>query len=109
DAISRSFAEAAQLIQVGHQAATLIGSHGQTVYHLPRQEAGELGYSLQLGRGSLIAHLTGITTVSNFRSADIAIGGHGAPLVPRVDAYLLGDYREERCIQNIGGIGNVTY
>jgi anhydro-N-acetylmuramic acid kinase len=109
DAISRTFAEAAQLIQVGHQAATLIGSHGQTVYHRPRQGAGELGYSFQLGRGSLIAHLTGITTVSNFRTADIASSGHGAPLVPRVDAYLLGDSREERCIQNIGGIGNVTY
>lgn len=109
DAISRTFAEAAQLIQVGHQAATLIGSHGQTVYHRPRQGIGELGYSLQLGRGSLIAHLTGITTVSNFRGADIAASGHGAPLVPRVDAYLLGDAREERCIQNIGGIGNVTY
>lgn len=109
DAISRTFAEAAQFIQVGHQAATLIGSHGQTVYHRPRQEAGELGYSLQLGRGSLIAHLTGITTVSNFRTADIAVSGHGAPLVPRVDAYLLGDSRKERCIQNIGGIGNVTY
>jgi anhydro-N-acetylmuramic acid kinase len=109
DAISRTFAEAAQFIQVGHQAATLIGSHGQTVYHRPRQEAGELGYSLQLGRGSLIAHLTGITTVSNFRTADIAVSGHGAPLVPRVDAYLLGDAQEERCIQNIGGIGNVTY
>lgn len=109
DAISRTFAEAAQFIQLGHQAATLIGSHGQTVYHRPRQEAGELGYSLQLGRGSLIAHLTGITTVSNFRTADIAVSGHGAPLVPRVDAYLLGDAQEERCIQNIGGIGNVTY
>ena len=109
DAISRTFAEAAQFIQVGHQAATLIGSHGQTVYHRPRQGAGELGYSLQLGRGSLIAHLTGITTVSNFRTADIAVSGHGAPLVPRVDAYLLGDSREERCIQNIGGISNVTY
>jgi len=109
DAISRTFAEAAQFIQVGHQAATLIGSHGQTVYHRPRQESGELGYSLQLGRGSLIAHLTGITTVSNFRTADIAVSGHGAPLVPRVDAYLLGDAQEERCIQNIGGIGNVTY
>ena len=109
DAISRTFAEAAQFIQVGHQAATLIGSHGQTVYHRPRQGAGELGYSLQLGRGSLIAHLTGITTVSNFRTADIAVSGHGAPLVPRVDAYLLSDSWEERCIQNIGGIGNVTY
>jgi anhydro-N-acetylmuramic acid kinase len=131
DAIAQVFAQAAQNIQIGHQPATLIGSHGQTVYHRPPKEgagrAGEqrsrgremltphsalstpLGYSLQLGRGELIAYLTGITTVSNFRVADIAIGGHGAPLVPRVDAYLLSHPEEGRCIQNIGGIGNVAY
>ncbi|MEH2167545.1 MAG: anhydro-N-acetylmuramic acid kinase [Nostoc sp.] len=136
DAIAQVFAQAAQNIQIGHQPATLIGSHGQTVYHRPPKEgAGEqgsrgremltthglnpsysltvlgisLGYSLQLGRGALIAHLTNIATVSNFRVADIAIGGHGAPLVPRVDAYLLSHPQEGRCIQNIGGIGNVAY
>ncbi|MBN4001518.1 anhydro-N-acetylmuramic acid kinase [Nostoc sp. LPT] len=136
DAIAQVFAQAAQNIQIGHQPATLIGSHGQTVYHRPPKEAaGEqgsrgremltthwlnpsylltalgttLGYSLQLGRGALIAHLTSIATVSNFRVADIAIGGHGAPLVPRVDAYLLSHPQEGRCIQNIGGIGNVAY
>ncbi|MEH2250437.1 anhydro-N-acetylmuramic acid kinase [Nostoc sp.] len=133
DAIAVVFAQAAQNIQIGHQPPTLVGSHGQTVYHRPPGGAGEqekreiltsdssrakqqlsanstpLGYSLQLGRGALIAHLTGITTVSNFRVADIAIGGHGAPLVPRVDAYLLSHPQEGRCIQNIGGIGNVAY
>ncbi|MDZ8239887.1 MAG: anhydro-N-acetylmuramic acid kinase [Nostoc sp. ChiQUE01a] len=132
DAIAFSFAQAAQNIQNGYQAANLIGSHGQTVYHRPVGKWGmgngewgigkkntpysplptphsPLGYSLQLGRGALIAHLTGITTVSNFRAADIAIGGHGAPLVPRVDAYLLSHPQEGRCIQNIGGIGNVAY
>ncbi|MBD2528604.1 anhydro-N-acetylmuramic acid kinase [Nostoc flagelliforme FACHB-838] len=141
DAIAIVFAQAAQNIQIGHQPATLLGSHGQTVYHRPPAgvgkagEAGEqgkketemltpysaeakrftianstpLGYSLQLGRGALITHLTRITTVSNFRVADIAIGGHGAPLVPRVDAYLLSHPQEGRCIQNIGGIGNVAY
>lgn len=109
DAIAHNFAQAAQNIQVGHPPASLIGSHGQTVYHRPRQNPGELGYSCQLGRGALIAHLTGITTVSNFRIGDIAAHGHGAPLVPRVDAYLLSDIQEDRCIQNIGGIGNVTY
>ena len=133
DAIAQVFAQAAQNIQIGHQPATLIGSHGQTVFHRPpggarEQGRGEtlisdlagakrpatpnstpLGYSLQLGRGALIANLTGITTVSNFRVADIAIGGHGAPLVPRVDAYLLSHPEEGRCIQNIGGIGNVAY
>ncbi|MDD1416686.1 anhydro-N-acetylmuramic acid kinase, partial [Dolichospermum sp. ST_con] len=59
DAIARSFAQAAQHIQVGHQGATLIGSHGQTVYHRPPQSERELGYSFQLGRGALIAYLTG--------------------------------------------------
>ena len=118
DAIAIVFAQAAQNIQIAHQPATLIGSHGQTVYHRPPADRGmgkkttphsPLGYSLQLGRGALIAHLTGIATVSNFRVADIAIGGHGAPLVPRVDAYLLSHPQEGRCIQNIGGIGNVAY
>jgi anhydro-N-acetylmuramic acid kinase len=113
DAIAIVFAQAAQNIQIGHTPATLIGSHGQTVYHRPPQRHGEnpqsLGYSLQLGRGSVIAHLTDITTVSNFRVADIAAGGHGAPLVPRVDAFLLSHPQESRCIQNIGGIGNVAY
>ncbi|NDJ23117.1 anhydro-N-acetylmuramic acid kinase [Nostoc sp. B(2019)] len=118
DAIAFSFAQAAQNIQIDHQPATLIGSHGQTVYHRPPGGRGgethsllitPLGYSLQLGRGELIAHLTGVTTVSNFRAADIAIGGHGAPLVPRIDAFLLSHLEEGRCIQNIGGIGNVAY
>ncbi|MBD2294513.1 anhydro-N-acetylmuramic acid kinase [Anabaena sphaerica FACHB-251] len=121
DAIALVFAQAAQNIQVGHPPATLIGSHGQTVYHRPPHFSGQvgrwgggenqpsLGYSLQLGRGAVIARLTGITTISNFRVADIAIGGHGAPLVPRVDAYLLSHPQEGRCIQNIGGISNVAY
>jgi len=107
DAIAIAFAQAAKNIQIGHPPASLIGSHGQTVYHRPKGES--LGYSLQLGRGALIAHLTGVKTVSNFRAADIAVGGQGAPLVPRVDAYLLSHPQQARCIQNIGGIGNVTF
>lgn len=128
DAIATQFAQAALTIQTGHPPADLIGSHGQTVYHRPPMKlrawdeggnGGEkehktlpitsLGYSLQLGRGDVIAQLTGIKTVSNFRVADIAVGGQAAPLVPKVDAYLLSSPTQHRCVQNIGGIGNVTY
>ncbi|HEY9813419.1 MAG TPA: anhydro-N-acetylmuramic acid kinase [Candidatus Sericytochromatia bacterium] len=116
DAIAYEFAQAAQGIQVNHNNAQLIGSHGQTVYHRPLKQqspadspAINMGYSLQLGRGALIADLTRIPTVSNFREADIAAGGEGAPLVPKIDACLLGHPTKARCIQNIGGIGNVAY
>jgi anhydro-N-acetylmuramic acid kinase len=133
DEIARCFAEAALAIQEesgqsqpgqsqpgqsqpgqsqpGQSTATLIGSHGQTVFHRPPTQsiAGDLGYSLQLGRGATIAKLTGLTTIANFRAADIAAGGQGAPLVPLVDAYLLGDEGRSTVVQNIGGIGNLTY
>ncbi|NES95156.1 MAG: anhydro-N-acetylmuramic acid kinase [Desertifilum sp. SIO1I2] len=126
DKIAKAFAEAALSLQANQrQPADLIGSHGQTVYHRPPVNRGnrynpqsqtssskstiDLGYSLQLGRGAMIAHLTGITTVSNFRAADIAVQGQGAPLVPRIDVCLLGHPTQSRCIQNIGGIGNLTY
>lgn len=108
DAIAQCFARAAISIQANHPPAALLGSHGQTVFHRPKT-AKNMGYSLQLGRGELIAALAKITTIDNFRAADIAAGGQGAPLVPKPDAYLLGHSIEHRCIQNIGGIGNVTY
>ncbi len=115
DAIAQVFAQAALAIQIGQNPAQLIGSHGQTIYHRPRQnwrgggDLATLGYSSQLGRGAVIAELTGIPCVNNFRAGDIAAGGQGAPLVPKVDAYLLSHPQESRCIQNIGGIGNVAY
>ncbi|NEQ20458.1 MAG: anhydro-N-acetylmuramic acid kinase [Microcoleus sp. SIO2G3] len=120
DAIALQFAQAAQEIQTGDTPAELIGSHGQTVYHRPPVKSGtqstvepllitQLGYTLQLGRGEVIAQLTGIKTISNFRVADIAAEGQGAPLVSRVDAYLLSSPTQHRCIQNIGGIGNLTF
>lgn len=129
DAIATQFAQAAIAIQQNYPPADLIGSHGQTVFHRPKAAGSgqraegisspqspvpspacsPLGYSLQLGRGELIAHLTGIKTISNFRAADIAMGGEGAPMVPKIDAYLLGHVEKSCCVQNIGGIGNVAY
>jgi len=107
EAVAQCFAEAVLQVQ-GEDGVDLIGSHGQTVFHRPRQ-GDRLAYSLQLGWGLAIAHRTGIPTVSNFRQGDIAAGGEGAPLVPAVDAVLLRDAKLTRCVQNIGGIGNVTY
>ncbi len=108
DRIAECFGRAAIAIQADRSPAQLIGSHGQTVFHRPTT-ATQMGYSLQLGRGELIAAIAQTTTIDNFRAADIAAGGQGAPLVPKPDAYLLSHPHEHRCIQNIGGIGNVTY
>lgn len=112
DQIAGSFAWAAEDIQKDSDRASLIGSHGQTIYHRPLGKVispNNLAYSLQLGRGDLIAQITKIPTISNFRAADIAAGGEGAPLVPKVDAYLLSHEEKYTCVQNLGGIGNVAY
>ena len=82
-----------------------IGSHGQTIRHAP--DAAE-PYSLQLGSASVITTLTGIDTVADFRSTDIAAGGQGAPLVPAFHAAVFTDNSEDRVVVNIGGIANIT-
>ena len=79
------------------------GCHGQTVRHRP-----EHGFTLQLGNPALLAELTGITVVADFRSRDVAAGGQGAPLVPAFHAAMFGHPTEGRAILNVGGIANLT-
>ena len=82
-----------------------IGSHGQTLRHQPDADK---PFSLQIGDGDIIANGTGITTVANFRQADIAAGGQGAPLVPPFHEWLFHSTSMNRIVVNIGGISNIT-
>jgi anhydro-N-acetylmuramic acid kinase len=109
------FAQAAlracRQFRVSPKGIRLLGSHGQTVFHqgLPGAFLGRrVASTLQLAEPAVIAERTGITTVADFRPADIAAGGQGAPLVPFVDYLLCRDPRRGRVALNIGGIANVT-
>ncbi|HUA79723.1 MAG TPA: anhydro-N-acetylmuramic acid kinase [Dyella sp.] len=108
-AIGQTFADAvdALLAQSGATAAAVraVGSHGQTIRHRP---FGEYPFTLQIGNASVIAERSGIHVVADFRSADVAAGGQGAPLLPAVHAMLLRAGGHTRVVLNLGGIANIT-
>ena len=92
---------------VDPREVSAIGSHGQTVYHIPFPENAWVPSTLQLGEPAVIAYETGIPVISSMRAMDMAAGGQGAPMVP-FSEYLLYRGPEAVALQNLGGIGNVT-
>jgi anhydro-N-acetylmuramic acid kinase len=109
-AVGRVFATCAQALMRDHKLKSAdvaaIGSHGQTICHIPDDE--EEPATLQIGEAAIIAAETGLPVVADFRQNDLALGGQGAPLVPWTDFVLFGATEKVTCVQNIGGIGNVT-
>jgi anhydro-N-acetylmuramic acid kinase len=108
---------AAAAAHIAHEAGVvvaevdLIGSHGQTVHHLPDPKlegAYRVRSTLQIGEPAVIAERTGVTTIADFRPRDMAAGGEGAPLTPIFHHALFGHPERGRAVLNIGGIANVT-
>jgi anhydro-N-acetylmuramic acid kinase len=103
--------EACRRFHISPRRVSLIGSHGQTIFHQGRPVpfyGRPTASTLQIGEPSVIAAHTGITTIGDFRPADVALGGQGAPLVPYADYLLYGHPKFGRVSLNLGGIANIT-
>lgn len=105
--LARNYAQCVNALLQQHgcepSAVRAIGCHGQTIRHRP-----DLGYTVQIGNAALLAELTGICVVADFRSRDIAAGGQGAPLVPAFHQAAFAHANTHRVIVNIGGISNLS-
>jgi anhydro-N-acetylmuramic acid kinase len=110
-ALGRAALSIARRAHIAPARLSFIGSHGHTFFHLPprRTRRGETSSTLQLGEAAVIAAMTGVAVVSDFRPMDIALGGEGAPLAPLAHLWLFADRVRGRVVQNLGGIGNATY
>ncbi|MBI3194210.1 MAG: anhydro-N-acetylmuramic acid kinase [Ignavibacteriae bacterium] len=113
--IGEMFADAAHRIckkpKVKIENVDLIGSHGQTIHHLPEKKpmfGKVVRATMQIGEPCVIAKRTGVLAIGDFRVADVAVGGTGAPLVPYVDFLLFRSDKKNRALLNIGGITNIT-
>ena len=110
--VGEAFAKAALAVIKEARLSTsdidLIGSHGQTIYHNPPSSKKGIPATTQIGELDVIAERTGITTIGDFRTRDVAAGGEGAPLVPYVDYLLFHKSGKVSIVQNVGGIANAT-
>lgn len=105
NALARHYARAIAGLEVHkHGKVRAIGCHGQTVRHRPEKD-----YTLQIGNAALLAELTGIAVVADFRSRDLAAGGQGAPLAPAFHAAAFASRDEDRVALNLGGIANISW
>jgi anhydro-N-acetylmuramic acid kinase len=111
-ALAREYADAVRYAceasSIAMEDVDLIGSHGQTICHLPETDGALPAATLQIGDPSVLANLTRTAVVGDFRVADMALGGQGAPLVPYFDYLMFGDSEKARVAVNIGGIANIT-
>jgi len=105
-ALTEAHADAVRTLMTRHDLGPieLLGFHGHTILHRPQARR-----TWQIGNGALLARLTGIDVVADFRSADVAAGGEGAPLAPLYHAALAGPLEKPLAVLNLGGVGNVTW